>query len=183
MATITLILDASYSMKKMPPTALFKLKELLDSIDDRDCIVDFFVFGSKVDTLSRKSFKLDESSENLDLTSKWRFDCGETALYDALLHGIDTSDKKNKKKNVIIVVTDGMDNHSSITFEFLKTKIEEYQKAGNTIILLLPDINKQFDNVVSKCIYFPYNDNNSLVQCISSGYFSQSINEAINKRQ
>ena len=173
---IILILDASYSMKKMPTTAFSSLKEVLLTVEEKDTIVDLFFFGTEVDEATRKTFTIKDIEIAMDFSEGWRCDCGQTALYDAIMHGIKLTEK-SEDKSTIIVVTDGVDNKSCTDLETVREKIISFRALQNKFLILLPDINNDFDDVATQCIYFPHSDNKSLAQFLSSGYLSQSLNE------
>jgi VWFA-related protein len=78
--------------------------------DDETFIIHF---DSEV-KLSR-SFTHDRSSLHRDLAGAKPF--GETALYDAIMLGLDTMDEARYSKKALLVITDGIDNRSKTTLE------------------------------------------------------------------
>lgn len=128
------ILDVSGSMDGFRlRTAKECVRNLIQEIDpyDRMAIITFDT--SAFFKLKPRPVQQIIRQNELDGILDRIFAQGRTALYDAISLGMDQM-FNNSKKTIFNVLTDGMDNSSSITYEQLMKKIEDYPNITLNII-------------------------------------------------
>jgi Ca-activated chloride channel family protein len=115
--SVGIVLDTSGSMERKIRTAIRAVEDFIQTIHEDDDIF-LMTFASKA--ILRQDFtnnreKLRKALEHIPVT-------GGTALYDALEEGLNKVKSGHHDKRAILLITDGEDTHSTVTFnEALRT--------------------------------------------------------------
>ena len=116
----TLVLDRSGSMYTMMKDVYRAALHVIDGGTDRD-EMSIVTFNEKAELVS--PFERDKHRLQNALNGLWAD--GNTALYDAVALSLDGFRSANNRKKVLVIVTDGEDNASKLSFRALVDRAEE----------------------------------------------------------
>jgi hypothetical protein len=142
MPDIIFLLDESTSMKPHAKSYIKGVNTFLTTQKQTNPYSNFTMikFSSKITTLCVDS-KIHTLSE---FTSEFYKPDGLTALYDAIGHAIKLKHTNSVTNSVIIILTDGDDNHSkNYTLETIAQKILYMQRIGWVFVYIAANQNAQ----------------------------------------
>lgn len=111
--------DISGSMTTSMPTLKKAVKEFLLAVPSRDQVT-LLGFNDSVFALTRKTLDLNERAKAVDRLAPW----GATALYDAIVRGIDMLGRQTGRK-ALVVFSDGEDQGSHVALEDVERRLQE----------------------------------------------------------
>ncbi len=111
--------DISGSMTTSMPTLKKAVKEFLLAVPARDQVT-LLGFNDSVFALTRKTLDLNERAKAVDRLAPW----GATALYDAIVRGIDMLGRQTGRK-ALVVFSDGEDQGSHVALEDVERRLQE----------------------------------------------------------
>lgn len=120
-ASISIILDTSGSMSgKKIEQAKQALAGFIQTSKPED---EFFL----IDVGSKASLLLNRTRDGESLLEKFTFvePKGNTALYDAINLGIEKADSGSYARKIVLIISDGEDNNSRMSFRKLKNSLKE----------------------------------------------------------
>lgn len=118
--TIGVIFDVSGSMKKRVGRSLHALKRFVDASHRDD---EFFLLGFSNRVSLLRDFT--SSGEQIATSLTLALPEGRTALYDAVLMGIEKARTGRHDKRALLIISDGQDNNSRYTFSELRDAARE----------------------------------------------------------
>ena len=122
-ANIAIVLDISGGMRgDKIRHARATIMQLLQKLNDVDSI-SILVFNDKINWVSQ-AVLLGKQRERLQRQVKHQFTGGSTALYDAISQAYDSLLNNFAKISTILVLSEGEDSQSSLTFKDLLRKIQ-----------------------------------------------------------
>ena len=136
-ATIGLLIDASGSMLTNRDRIIAGITSLAEASNPEDEFLPL-VFNERVTpVLTRGRFTRDPVELKDALTNNLVV-LGKTAFHDAVAEAIDGVSKGSHERRVLIVLSDGGDNASRLTFDDLLTKVQASNVVIYTIALIDP---------------------------------------------
>jgi Ca-activated chloride channel family protein len=137
-ATIALLIDASGSMLVSRDRLVAGITSLAEASNPDDEFLPL-IFNQRVIPVldSETGFTSDPAELRTALTNNLTA-LGKTAFHDALAAAIDGVDKGGHERRVVIVVSDGGDNASRMTFDELLAKVQASNVVIYTIALIDP---------------------------------------------
>ncbi|MBX7175113.1 MAG: VWA domain-containing protein [Pyrinomonadaceae bacterium] len=120
-ASISIVLDTSGSMSgKKIDLAKQALADFIQTSKEQD---EFFL----IDVGSKASLLLDRTRDSEAILQKFNFvePKGNTALFDAIELGIERVTKGTHYKKIVLIISDGEDNNSRLSFRKLKNLLKE----------------------------------------------------------
>lgn len=140
MLDIILILDESTSMSEHKDSYIKGVNSLLSTQKFQNPMANFTLikFASNITTVcvDSKIYTLPE------FTEKHYNPNGVTALYDAIGEGINLKCGNNINNVIMIIITDGEDNHSSkYTFQSISDKIKYFKSRGWEFVFIATNQN------------------------------------------
>jgi len=160
------ILDISSSMKGCPNPSLPQneknkpylsicldnIKNICHDLHDENYIASLITFDNTVNIISNDD-EIDTIKNNIDrfkeLCENSNFDnlVAHTSIYDGLYYAIDNINKEQIDKTTFVLLTDGYDQDSQISLDFLIQFIKKYP-----INIIIMSINNGRDNCLKKII-------------------------------
>ena len=141
--TIGLVIDSSGSMSRARERVIASSTEFVKSSNPEDDIF-AIVFNDEVQrALGDGSFTKDAIVLGGALARAFQ-PIGRTALYDAVIEGLDYASRGNQDRRVLVVVSDGGDNASKATLRDVVSRVQ----SSNTLIytVAISDPNDQESN-------------------------------------
>jgi Ca-activated chloride channel family protein len=137
-ATIALLIDASGSMLVSRDRMIAGITSLAEASNPEDEFLPL-IFNERVIPVldSQTGFTSDPSELRTALTNNLTA-LGKTAFHDGLAAAIDGVGKGTHERRVVIVLSDGGDNASRMTFDELLTKVQASNVVIYTIALIDP---------------------------------------------
>jgi VWFA-related protein len=137
-ATIALLIDASGSMLVSRDRMIAGITSLAEASNSEDEFLPL-IFNERVIPVldSQTGFTSDPSELRTALTNNLTA-LGKTAFHDGLAAAIDGVGKGSHERRVVIVLSDGGDNASRMTFDELLTKVQASNVVIYTIALIDP---------------------------------------------
>lgn len=120
-ASISVVFDTSSSMSgEKINQAKEALAQFIQTSKEED---EFFL----VDFNSRPKLLLDRTHDSNALLNKFRYvePTGDTALYDAISLGLERVLRGSRSKKIVLIISDGEDNNSRLTYKELKNQLKE----------------------------------------------------------
>ena len=111
-------IDISGSMAAAMPTLKKAVKDFLSEIPSRNQVT-LLGFNDSIFALTRKSTSVADRTKAVDRLASW----GATALYDALVQGVDMLGRQVGRK-AIVVFSDGEDQGSHVTLDDVQRRLE-----------------------------------------------------------
>ena len=137
-ATVALLMDASGSMLVSRDRMIAGITSLAEASNPDDEFLPL-IFNERVIPVldSESGFTSDPVELRTALTSNLTA-LGKTAFYDALAAAIDGVSKGSHERRVLIVLSDGGDNASRLTFDELLQKVQASNVVVYTVALIDP---------------------------------------------
>lgn len=130
---VTLLLDNSTSMEPVKKVFVEAVNKFVQNLIDTGCQFEYDIvtFNTSIDYLHRNKLSTEFNSIDDEYKTK-----GRTSFYDSVGEVIKNQNKKIK--NILLIVTDGEDNSSTVmTSDTLKTLINDVEKNNNYKVILL----------------------------------------------
>jgi Ca-activated chloride channel homolog len=115
---LVVAMDVSDSMTEAMPTLKASVKAFLNALRPSDQVT-LLAFNDNIFTLARRSTDPAARVKAVDRLAPW----GGTALYDAMLTGLNTVGKQPGRR-ALVVFTDGEDQNSASTIKRVESRLE-----------------------------------------------------------
>src|SRR5262249_20581075 len=115
---LVVAMDVSDSMTEAMPTLKASVKAFLSALRPSDQVT-LLAFNDNIFTLARRSTDPAARVKAIDRLAPW----GGTALYDAMLTGLNTVGKQPGRR-ALVVFTDGEDQNSASTIKRVESRLE-----------------------------------------------------------
>ncbi len=116
---LLIAVDISGSMTQAMPRLKKAVKDFLSAVPSKDAVT-LLGFNDSVFALTRKSMDPAERIRAVDRLAPW----GATALYDAVVRGIDMLGRQTGRK-ALVIFTDGEDQGSHVAIEDVERRLQE----------------------------------------------------------
>ncbi len=137
-ATVALLMDASGSMLVSRDRMIAGITSLAEASNPDDEFLPLIFNEQVIPVLDSESGFTSDPSELRTALTKNLTALGKTAFYDALAAAIDGVSKGSHERRVVIVLSDGGDNASRLTFDELLQKVQASNVVIYTIAVIDP---------------------------------------------
>ena len=131
--TVGLVIDSSGSMRSKLGEVLAATSRFARSSNPEDELFAIRFNDDVIEMVENRRFLLAGDLEGLDVAMRALRPDGRTALYDALMAGLDHLREGTRSRKVLIVISDGGDNASTATLDRVLARARESNAAIYTV--------------------------------------------------